>query len=106
MTDLKPCPFCGVKLVANTNQADFYVARYGTHWDHPPGLCFLADHEVSPSNIEDWNTRAILEEQAPAEPVASVVSGALLGHHKDVALLMVPLPIGTPLYAAPSKGST
>lgn len=52
------CPFCGVSLVANSNPLDFFVARYGTHYSHPTGNCFLEDTEVSPSEVADWNTRA------------------------------------------------
>lgn len=55
---LLPCPFCGASLVENNNQDDLYVRRYGPHWDHPMGNCFLEDTEVSPSQIRDWNTRA------------------------------------------------
>lgn len=66
---LKPCPFCGASLTPNNNQADTSVNRYGTHYDHPPGLCFLAGTEVTPSQVVDWNTRA-QPSQAPAEPVA------------------------------------
>jgi hypothetical protein len=63
--ELKPCPFCGVALVANTNQADLYVKRYGTHYDHPTGLCFLADAEISPAQIEEWNTRPAIDAALP-----------------------------------------
>jgi hypothetical protein len=58
MSELKPCPFCGVTLTANNNPADLYVQRYGTHYSHPDGHCYLSGDEVSPSRIEDWNTRA------------------------------------------------
>jgi len=57
---LLPCPFCGGELVPNTNLADTHVARYGTHHNHPPGTCFMADWEVTPSLVADWNTRAAL----------------------------------------------
>ncbi len=57
---LKPCPFCAVSLTPNNNPADSYVARYGTHYMHPPGDCVLADWEISPSNVESWNRRAAL----------------------------------------------
>lgn len=55
---LLPCPFCGVSLVTNANTADFYVKRYGPHYVHPAGDCFLEDTEVSPSRADAWNTRA------------------------------------------------
>lgn len=56
---LKPCPFCGVHLAPNTNQADLYVRRYGTHYNHPKDqCCWLSDDEVSPANLETWNRRA------------------------------------------------
>lgn len=53
-----PCPFCGVSLTPNTNQADMYVHRYGTYYDHPESDCFVGGHEVSPSLIAAWNRRA------------------------------------------------
>lgn len=56
--ELLPCPFCSCKLLPNTNQGDLYVKRYGSHFDHPGGLCFLADAEVSPSEVEAWNRRS------------------------------------------------
>ena len=55
---LLPCPFCGESLVANNNPDDLYVRRYGTHWDHPTNDCFLENVEVSPPEIDDWNTWA------------------------------------------------
>lgn len=64
---LLPCPFCGMELRANTNQADLYVRRYGTHYTHPdnPG-CFLDDSEVSPRQVEEWNRRTLAAEASCA----------------------------------------
>jgi len=56
--ELKPCPFCGASLIAHDDQNDMYVRRYGTHYRHPYSLCYLADTEVTPSMIEEWNTRS------------------------------------------------
>lgn len=58
MSELKRCPFCNVQLVANNNPADFFVQRYGTHYEHPIGGCILDEIEITPSQIEDWNRRA------------------------------------------------
>lgn len=55
--DLKPCPFCGVDLTVYDNPADLYVRRYGTHYQHPRSDCHLSDHEVTPSEVNDWNRR-------------------------------------------------
>lgn len=57
--EIKPCPFCGISLTANTNRADLYVRRYGTHYAHPIDNCFLSDAEVSPCQVKEWNRRAI-----------------------------------------------
>lgn len=57
MSELKRCPFCSIELMPNTNKGDLYVKRYGPHWDHPGGLCFLADTEVSPAQVDAWNHR-------------------------------------------------
>jgi hypothetical protein len=74
--ELKPCPFCGVALVANTNRADLYVKRYGTYYSHPRDLCYMSDAEVSPSQVEEWNARAAHTAEPPinaaAQPVAEV----------------------------------
>lgn len=57
-SELLRCPFCSCELMPNTNQDDLYVKRYGTHWNHPDGPCFLADMEVSPSQVDAWNRRS------------------------------------------------
>lgn len=68
MSDMKPCPFCGIALTPNTNQEDLYVRRYGTHYGHPWNGCYLSDDEVSPSQIEEWNNRGeIVSATAPAQ---------------------------------------
>jgi hypothetical protein len=69
MSELKRCPFCSIELMPNTNRGDLYVKRYGPHWDHPDGLCFLADTEVSPSEVDAWNQR-VPTQGADARPVA------------------------------------
>jgi hypothetical protein len=55
---LLPCPFCNVALVANNNQADLPVRRYGTHYLHPNNGCLLEGNELTPSEVAAWNRRA------------------------------------------------
>lgn len=52
-----PCPFCGVKLTPNNNQADLYVRRYGTHYNHINNGCFLGGDALTPADVPDWNKR-------------------------------------------------
>lgn len=75
---LKPCPFCGVRLVPNNNHSDLYVRRYGTHYAHPRSLCHLSEHEVSPGQVADWNARASLEASQAQEAAEPKPLGALL----------------------------
>lgn len=58
LPDMKPCPFCGIALAVNDNRRDFYVRRYGTHYQHPVTDCYLSDTEVTPSQVGEWNRRA------------------------------------------------
>jgi hypothetical protein len=77
VSELNRCPFCSSELMPNTNQDDLYVRRYGTHWVHPDGPCFLDGTEVSPSQVDAWNRRAT-EKVADVAPVAQAPdSGAL-----------------------------
>lgn len=64
-----PCPFCGETLAANNDQRDMYVRRYGTHYSHSGMDCYLADTEVSPSQVESWNRRAAAPAPIQPEPV-------------------------------------
>ncbi|GAC1478398.1 MAG: hypothetical protein NVS1B6_19720 [Steroidobacteraceae bacterium] len=57
-TEPLPCPFCGERLLPNNNQDDLYVRRYGTHYRHPSGTCYMADIELGPAAAQDWNRRA------------------------------------------------
>jgi hypothetical protein len=68
--EVKPCPFCGATLMPNNNQDDLYVRRYGTHYQHPQGDCFMGDWEVSPSGIGDWNRRTGVAEHLRAAVLA------------------------------------
>lgn len=54
MSELKPCPFCGIEL-----------ERKKLYWKHPDNDCFLAyaDSEfenivVCDDDVEAWNRRA------------------------------------------------
>ena len=58
MTELKPCPFCGLRL-------ELYNERNPKLWIHPKNDCFLAiaDSEfgnilVAEDEVDAWNRRA------------------------------------------------
>lgn len=63
MTELKPCPFCGCRLV----KSDFWSRRTETVFEHPVSddpeqRCFMESvtiGEKRPDRIEAWNRRAL-----------------------------------------------
>lgn len=78
---LEPCPLCRLALVANSNMSDLYVRRYGTHYEHPENGCLLAGYEVSPSQIDHWNTKSAI-----SPPKAEGAAPGAVGEPSDEQL--------------------
>lgn len=68
--ELKPCPFCGARLV--------YVDEMMGFWEHPRSAdCILAARVVDLEAGEMWNCRAadgvVVAEQPPTPPAVNAV---------------------------------
>ena len=49
--DLKPCPFCGKKLILTSD-------HHGAFWEHPDGSCWeRVAQVVDEKDADAWNTR-------------------------------------------------
>ena len=49
--DLKPCPFCGKKLILTGD-------HHGAYWEHPDDDCWnRVSQVVDAEDMDRWNTR-------------------------------------------------
>lgn len=63
MPELKPCPFCGGRLVKQPIEVDGCCI-----YDHPKNNCILALKMITNHQVDKWNTRTdTLNQQVPEQ---------------------------------------
>lgn len=65
MAELKPCPFCGAKLVGKEEiwrHPTYSIMKKQLVYTHPKSNCILDYHryhfDAYPEKVEQWNRRA------------------------------------------------